>query len=98
MTSLEDVRAALPVGLSGFGLFDLLIHGGEWVIAVFLAVVEVLLGSPELVVVMLSYLDRITARIPVVDPALVSDLLTIALVAMFALSAIRFASHVIEKT
>lgn len=82
------------LSVSGLLSLDWLFHGGELVFALVGAIVQTILGSPELVVAFVTSLNRLADLVSFIPKDAVNQALTVALVAMTALYAIRFLGKV----
>lgn len=80
------------LGALGGVALDWLLSGGDLVLGIIGAVVEVLLGQPELVVGLVSAANRLATRVPYLSEPMLDQILTVVLTAWVALYVLRLAN------
>lgn len=94
MTILDVSRV---IGVAGI-LIDVVITGGSTILAIILAIVETLMGSPEIVVGVLSTARGIAEFVPWLPKSALTDVLILGLVFLLTLQLRRLIDKIGANT
>ena len=82
MADLEDIPVVGKLVAVLAGATDLVLYSGDLIMGLLVGLVDVVLGSPELLLPIVSMLNRLASRFAWLPPDLVETVLTVVLVAL----------------